>query len=75
MFLLIHKYQNSLWELFNVDLKFLRLFQRLRNCTKPSDAMFVRRCLELFLGWDSYENPPQNPVSAVCFRSLSMSRG
>jgi hypothetical protein len=52
----------------------LRLFWRLRNGTKVSDAKFIRRYLELFLGGGSYENPRENQVGGICFRSPTVSR-
>jgi hypothetical protein len=52
----------------------LRLFCRLRNGTKISDAKFVRLYLEIFPGGGSYENPTENKVGGICFRSPTVSR-
>jgi hypothetical protein len=52
-------------ELFNDALKHLRLFWRLRNGTKISNAKFARCYLELFLGGSSYENLQENQVCGI----------
>jgi hypothetical protein len=51
----------------------LKLFRRVRNGTKISDAKFVGRFLELFLGWGSYENPREYQVGKICNRSPTAS--
>jgi hypothetical protein len=52
----------------------MKLFSRLRNGTKISDAKFGKCYLELFLGEGSYENSRENQVGEICFRSPTVSR-
>jgi hypothetical protein len=49
--------------------KHLKLFWRLRNGTKISDAKSVRCYLEQFIGGGSYESPRENQVGGICYRS------
>jgi hypothetical protein len=54
-------------------LKHLRLFWRWGNGIKISDAKFIRRYLELFLGGGRYKNLRENQVGGICFRSPTVS--
>lgn len=47
----------------------LRLFWRFKNRNKISDAKSVRCYVELFLRWDSHENPRENQIGRICFWS------
>jgi hypothetical protein len=61
-------------ELFNDALKTSVVILVFGEWYKDADAKFVRCYLELFLGGGSYENPPENQVSGICFQSSTVSQ-
>jgi hypothetical protein len=74
MFLLMHKFQQFLNELFNDALRTSDVILAFEELYKVSDAKFLRCYVELFLWEGSYENPRENQVSGISFRSPTVSR-